>query len=430
MPRYIGIKNNSISIVSDKPFKSDENTRILEIPKEFEDLSVTELITQCKISNSGELKYKKAKKSAKDLKVAFVSNWAMACGIATYGKFLFSEIIPHVKDYQVFIEHQDSYQESLYSCPNIELSADKVIPCWKRGENLSDLIKSIKEYDPDVILINHEWGIFPNACHWLSLLFQLSNYRVIVIEHSVFTSHKDKTICEAAMPEIVVHLDGGKEILKNKHQVPGNVCVIPHGSFTYSKEKVWNLYRSEHTIIQLGFLLRYKNWEKALQAISLLKEKYPDIFFTGLCSESPFCKIEHQIYYNELNSLIESLKIQDNVALIRGYQSDQICDAYLRANKIALFPYTSNPLHEVFGASGAARLAMSKGLPVISSSMHHFSDLPTIKTDSSEQIAQEIDKLFSNSKLIEEQINKQNKFLEEHSWAKMALRYVNIFENP
>jgi glycosyltransferase involved in cell wall biosynthesis len=261
------------------------------------------------------------------------------------------------------------------------------------------------------------------------MINQLSDYRIIVTMHSVF-HHKDKTIVEAAIPEIVVHLQGAYDVLKKEKQVPGNVYVIPHGCYSSSENgKLWNFYKTQHTIIQAGFLFKYKGWEEALKAISILKTKYNDVFFTGLCSESPYCKYDHQSYYEELMELIDKLDISENVSLIRGYQSDQTFDSYFRTNRVALFPYVSVPEHEVFGASGAARLAMSKGLPVITSSANHFSDLPTIKADSPEQISIEIDKLFSNWKLINKQVDIQNKYIVDNSWENVAKQYIKLFES-
>ena len=71
--------------------------------------------------------------------------------------------------------------------------------------------------------------------------------------------------------------------------------------------------KSEKTFMQFGFLFRYKGWQLALETVGLLKEKYPDIFFTGLCSESPYAKVEHQIYYNELMELASRLNIKENI---------------------------------------------------------------------------------------------------------------------
>jgi glycosyltransferase involved in cell wall biosynthesis len=180
--------------------------------------------------------------------------------------------------------------------------------------------------------------------------------------------------------------------------------------------------------MQFGFGFRYKGWELSLRAVSLLKDKYPDIFFTGLFSESPFNKMEHEIYYNELMDLAKELGIQENIAIIRGYQSDATLDAYLRTNKATVFPYTSHPAHEVFGASGAARVAMSKAIPVITSSVNHFSDLPSIKADTPEDIAVELEKLFSDWKARSAQVDKQINYINENTWEKVALQYIALFE--
>lgn len=425
MPRYAGIKNNNICVVSDVKFKNDD-FNIIELSSDFDDVSLKDLISDYKYQNNNIVKKHKDGKS-KDLKIAFVSNWKMRCGISTYAEFLYPEIIKDVSDFKIFAEYNDIPTGDLNQIGDT-LYEDKVVPCWKRGESAANLIKEIRKYDPDIILIQHEFGLWSNARSWISLMNQLSNYRVIVTMHSVF-HHKDKTICEAAIPEIVVHLDGAKKVLKEEKGVPANVHVIPHGCFPcVDKTRLWNFYKSNHTVVQMGYLFKYKAWQNVIEAVALLKDKYPDVFFTGLCSESPFNKHEHQLYYNELMELIDRFGVQENVGLIRGYQSDQSLDSYLRTNKVAIFPYVSSPEHEVFGASGAARMAMSKNIPVISTSVNHFSDLPTIKADSPEQMAIELDKLFSNNSLVKEQLEIQNKYLENNSWKNIARKYLDLFE--
>ena len=72
---------------------------------------------------------------------------------------------------------------------------------------------------------------------------------------------------------------------------------------------------------------------------------------------------------------------------------------------------------------------MSKNIPVITSSIPHFSDTPSIKADTPEEIAHELDKLFSDPKLVAAQLKKRNEFIEENSWENTALKYIKIFEN-
>lgn len=428
MVRFVGVKNNHICVVSDKLFNNNE-LQVLEVPAELSHVSATELLTNCRVKD-GVIKCKSFKKPANQIKLALVGNWKMRCGIATYSENLWSEIVKHVGHFKLFIEKNDIFTGDIYQIGDQTLSSDQVSVCWKRGESPQQLIKELKEYDPDIVLIAHEYGLWPNAAHWLSMMTRLSNFRVIVILHSVFPNHQDKIIYEAAISEITVHLDGAKNNLKKEKNINAKVHVIPHGCYPIvNQDKLWDNYKSPHTFIQQGFGFKYKNFESSIKAVALLKSKYPDIFFTSLFSESPYNKSSHQIYYNELISLVSELNIQDNVSIIRGFQTDNIIDIYLRSNQVAVFPYLSVPGHEVFGASGAARLAMASGIPVITSTIPHFSDLPTIKADTPEQIAEELDKLFSNEEIKKLQIKIQNQFIIDNSWENVAKQFIDIFEN-
>ena len=428
MPRFAGIKNNRIYVISDYPI-NNKDLQTIEVPETFNHISSKDLIINSKIKD-GNLIYKLRNKAAKDIKLAIITNWKMRCGISTYAESLYPEIVKHVGSYKLFIEENIGESTSPLNQIGSEIiDEDKVVVCWKRGESLQNLTEEIHRYDPDIILVNHEFGLFPDARKWLSLMNQLSEYRIIVTMHSIF-HHKDKTICEAAMPEIISHLPGGLKVLKEEKKIPGNVYVIPHGCTPCdNKEKLWNFYKSDQTFIQFGYLFSYKGYSNSIKAVSILKEKYPSVFFTGLCSESDYNKLGHQLYYNELMDLIKDLNVQENVALIRGYQSDETLESYLRTNKVSVFPYESHPQHEVYGASGASRLAMSKGIPVISSSVNHFSDLPTIKADTPEEIAKALDLLFSDKKNIELQVDKQIQFLIDNSWENVGLQHIKLFEN-
>lgn len=428
MSRFVGIKNSNICIVSDKHFNSD-GIETVELPPELQEVNTSDLIINYKLKN-GKIVSKKSAKKAKELSVALVGNWKMQCGIATYSNNLWTEVSKHLGDFKLFIEEDEFPIDSIYNMGDQTLPTDKVSVCWRRGNSLQKLISEIKKYDPDIVWIQHEFGLWPNAGYWLSLMNQLSEYRIIVTMHSVF-HHRDKTIVEAAIPEIVTHLQGGADVLKNEKQIPGKVHVIPHGCFPCNnRERLWNFYKTNRTFMQFGFGFRYKGWENAIRATAVLKQKYPDVFFTGLFSESLHNKVEHQLYYMELMNLVSELKLEENVAIIRGFQSEATIDSYMRTNQATIFPYVSHPAHEVFGASGAARIAMSKGVPVVTSSVNHFADIPSVKADTPEELAAALEIIFENPKIKAEQINKQIAYLNETTWEKVALQYIKLFENP
>lgn len=427
--RYVGVKNDNIHIVTTTAFHPvDESMTMVQIPSEYANIAAADIITNFRIKD-GVLRPRRMHKPASQLKLAFVGNWKMQCGIATYSESLLPEITKHVGDVKLFIEHNDNPTSNVKLLGDLTLKDNQVISCWRRGDSLQNLVKELKAYDPDVIWIQHEFGIWPNAGHWLAMLSQLSGYRIIVTMHSVF-HHRDKTIVEAAMPEIVVHLAGAKHVLQTEKGINSPIYVIPHGcNPVVDASRLWNFYKSEHTIVQFGFGFRYKGWEQTIKATARLKERYSDVFFTGLFSESSFNKVDHQVYYNELTNLIEHLGLQENVALIRGYQSDAALDSYLRTNQVVVFPYISHPEHEVFGVSGAARYAMSKLIPIVTSNVNHFSDIPTVKASTTEELANAIELMFSDTNARNLQIQKQMDYLNDNTWVKIAQKYIKLFED-
>ena len=413
MAIFIGHRCGSICYVgSSKPVES--SLSIVELSNSFSKTEAKDLINHFEVRRNQVCP--KNFKDHKELRVAFIGVYKTACGIATYSQWLWEETFPLIKEYRIFSEYSDSAPEEV-----------NVVRCWKRGEPFVELIKKIREYDPDVIYIQHEWGIFPVGTHFLSLMTALQPYRTVVAMHSVY-NHMDKLTNEAAMPEIIVHTQAAYDMLVNIKKVSKPVHVIPHGCFPCtSTHKYWNRYGSKYLLLQFGFGFKYKGWESSLKVVSILKEKFPNIFFTGLISETSNNKKFHDGYNQELMKLIQDLDIEQNIGLIRGFQSDEVLDSFLRTNTVAIFPYVRNGSHEVFGCSGAARLSMSKGIPVIVSDVPLFDDLEGVcyRAKNEEDFCKEIEKLF-DPKYHAEQIKRQNKFLEENSWEISAKRYLDI----
>src|ERR1700722_15804810 len=228
--RYVGVKHDHICVVSDTLFLN-EAIKVIAVPSELEHLTDAELITECNVEDDRLVSKITERTLQGRPRLAFVGNYRQKCGLSTYNQNLLPHIVKHLPDFKLFIEENDYPTGDIYQLGNQKLSVEQVSVCWKRGDPLDKLVKEIKAFKPDVVLISHEWGLFPNARYWLSLMTQLAEFRVIVIMHSVFPTHKDKMICEAAMPEIVVHLEGAKNNLKNEKKVNAIVSVISHGCY-------------------------------------------------------------------------------------------------------------------------------------------------------------------------------------------------------
>lgn len=424
--RYCGIKDNRIIIVTDRPFKNNDS-ECIEIPKDLSSIPSKDLIVDYRYRD-GKFFSSIEPKERSSLRIAIVSNFKQQCGISTYIENLLPYILPQVGDYRLFIEETSVSTGNFLQVGDFALKEGSCLPCWKRGEGLSRLVEEIKKFKPDIIWFQHEYGLWSNARHWLAMMTQLRSYRTIVTLHSIY-HHKDKSIIEASIPEAVVHLQGAVDLLKREKKVGGKVWLIPHGCGEVKPGRLWNLYKSKETFIQLGFGFRYKRFEEAIKATAILKQKYKDIFFTALFSKSPNALMEHEVYRNELMELIERLDLRENVAILDGFQSDETIDAYLRTNQVATFLYGMDPQHEVYGASGASRLAMTTGMPIISSSIPHFSDMPTLKANNAEELAHQLDLLFSSEEEKVRQVERQNEWLKGNGWSLQAEKYLKVFEN-
>lgn len=377
------------------------------MPKALDTLSNAELLKTCVVRNGTVVTLESVWQNQSDLRVAIVAPYKIACGIATYTEALVANMTPLVKELKVFAEARD----------------------WSRAKPLSQLVSALSDYAPDVVYVQHEYGLFPVAAYWLSFISQLSaKFRTIVALHSVY-DHADKLICESACPEVIVHTMAAAAKLHDKGY-RGRIVVVPHGCEKPNAGKLWNLYRTPHTLVSFGFGFRYKAIENAIEAVALLKPKYPDVFYTCLFSESVAGKSEMDQYHADLLELVQERGLTDNVAIIRGFQSDNALDAYLRTNRIALFTYKDNGKHTVWAASGASLVAMSKSLPVITSSVPLFDQTKGVcpQADTPKEIAAEVEKMFDEKALLA-QVGKQNTYLQNNSWAVSAQRYLDALKN-
>jgi glycosyltransferase involved in cell wall biosynthesis len=367
--------------------------------------------------------YQKIKKDTdiSKIKLGYICNWNQQCGISTYSKFIFDELKNNINEYKIFSEVP--FQEVDYD--------ENISYCWKRGENLKNLVSEIKEYNPNFLLLQHEWGIFPKAGYFMSFITEIKKLHIpiIVVLHSVY-DHLDKIIPLSILDNVIVHSNAAKDLLR-KIKFKGNIFVVPHGCPPVKKyDEVWNIFQTPYLLFGFGFGFKYKGVEVAIEAIKYLKEtdeKFKNILYIYVCSESDTNKGIHEYYYNILHSKVEEYGLEDNVLLIRGFLEDSMLDIYLKTVKMVVFPYISDKNNSVFGSSGAIKIAMSYNIPVIASKSNLFDDIDgyAIRISNYKELASEIDKLFRSEDYRKEAIQNAHNFINDNTWEKSAERYFN-----
>ena len=308
------------------------------------------------------------------LKIAMISVYGINCGIATYTKSIVNEMRGLVKELRIFAEHTDSP-----SCDDIK---ENVVRCWNRGRDYSRILPAIEEYNPDIIYIQHEYGNFPHGAKWNVLMTQLARWRVITVLHSVY-EHEDKLIFEAANQEVIIHSPLCLDILRKKgFTYP--IHLIPHGNLPVDTRPIYNSLKNEHSLFQFGFGFEYKGWETSIEVVERLKKIYPDIVYIGIFNISKFSEEFQNRYYFKLLDDIKRKGLENNIALIKGYQPESVLMSYIKQSRVGIFPYRNHPQYIVYGASGAIRLPLITGLPMVLSDYTFFVDLkdytPVCKT--------------------------------------------------
>lgn len=363
-------------------------------------------------------------KEKSNLRVAIVCNWNDQCGISTYSKYLTEALIGKVGDIKVFSE--ESEDKTSEDEPFVER-------CWKRGDNLLPLANRIKQWNPDFVIIQHEYGIYPNAFYFMQLMESLENIPYVVAMHSVY-EHLDKLVYSEACKNIVVHTQQAKSVLQNMGNT-SNIHVIPHGCLQFSQiDELWNIMRSPYTIMQFGFGFNYKGVDRAIEAIAHLKEKdekFEDIHYFYLCSSNSHNLTAQNDYYEELIETANTCGVRDNISIIKKYQSDQMLSLYLRLAKVVVFPYKINGDNKVYAASGAIRLAMAHKKPVIASDSHLFDDVEGIipRPGNHLELANEIDKIFSDEEYRSKIANDGYSYTLDNSWDNTANQYIDCYYN-
>jgi glycosyltransferase involved in cell wall biosynthesis len=423
MQRYAVFSRRRITaILTTQPLGRES----LSIPSSLSHVSDSDLIAQYEIRNQS---VEKIGSLVSKPRVAVISNWKVNCGIATYTEYLVQGLRKIAGSVKIFAEIAEGSQ----------IESD-VVRCWDRKGDYSRILPEIEKYNPDLIIIQHEFGLFHKVNLWQCLLSQLSRWRVITTFHTVLEhripnvdaslDYRARSFAEVACPEIIVHQKKARETLRDRGY-SGRVHYIPHGCFEPFKEKrlqpqKYGMY-TDYTMFQYGFGGRHKGWEFAIQTVEILKSKYPDVLYLGMFNIPVNGENDTYLYHLELLDLIKKKGLTENVSIIRGFQSEAMLRNLLSGVKVGLFPYQSPKNWFSWGASGAVQMPLSMGLPLVLGEFSQFEEyrgkIPIVKTP--QDAAQEIDHLFSDSDYWKKMSEVSYKISAERTWDKVAEWYLN-----
>jgi glycosyltransferase involved in cell wall biosynthesis len=181
-------------------------------------------------------------------------------------------------------------------------------------------------------------------------------------------------------------------------------------------------------IFQYGFGFEYKGWENAIRIVEKLKEKYPDVLYVGVFNISRFSQEFSEGYYERLMDEVRAKKLQANFVLHKGFRSEEVLLSYLKQARVGLFPYWNHPEWRVYGASGAIRLVLASGIPIVLGDVPFFEEFKGHVPVCSEidQYVAEISQLFEDYAYEQSVKKKIRDFIDARSWDKIAQWYLSV----
>ena len=212
--------------------------------------------------------------------------------------------------------------------------------------------------------------------------------------------------------------------------IASNVVSIPIG-YTIMKnisiEKARDgIFTNSKIIAIFGFFLPHKGILEAIQAVSQLKNAYPDILFLVCCSLYPN-PVSNE-YYTKCKNEVTALGLKDNVIFFINYLGYNEVMALLQCADMILMPYKDTGE----SSSGAIRQALASNRAVIVTDIPIFSEFNDevyrIKKCTPEEIANGVKVVYENAQLHDKIVDTANELTIRNSWSNIAKRYEELLK--
>ncbi|AXP81819.1 Spore coat protein SA [Mariniflexile rhizosphaerae] len=363
------------------------------------------------------------------------------CGIATYTNDLKNALenkFEHCFDIKICALDSSpevhTYQtEDIYMVLNIN--------DLQSFSKLANKINS--EPDLEIVMIQHEFGLFKNNEDSLINFMKAITKPIIITFHTVLPNPNE--ILEKHVKELValantvtVMTKSSAELLRNTYGVDSNkIKLISHGTHLVKHQDKSILKEKHHVsnrkvISTFGFLGPGKNIETTLEALpEIIKEHHDIMFFIVGKTHPTLFNEEGDAYMDFLRKKVEELKLNDHVRFINKFVPLPELLEYLQLSDCYLFT-SKDPNQAV---SGTFSYAVSCGCPIISTPIPHAREVLSngngtevlFDFGDSKQLAHKVIDLLNNDDLRHKMKMKELHTAMSTSWENSAISHALIF---
>lgn len=379
-------------------------------------------------------------KSRKPIKVIYLSTYIpQKCGIATFTKDVTSAI--NLINPKALAEVMAIVKEN-----------EKIDFPWEVKykidyNNIDSYIRAAEYVNNsccDVVMIEHEFGIFGGFCgNYLTSFLRLVNKPKVMTCHTLIDDPNNEW--GKTFKEIVKYVDGitvmtnfsANQLVKLYGINKKKITVIPHGTpnFTFDGTEVYKKKKKLSGRLILGninLLSENKGIDYSIEAVAKIAKTYPEVLYLVIGQTHPnILKTEGEKYRNKLKRKIKNLGIQKNVKFINKYVSlEELCD-WLKIIDFYITPY----LDKQQSSSGALAYAVGAGKSCISTGYLYAKEILSqgrgviVPFKDSQAIADAVIKINKNPEIRKKIESKAYEYGRFMTWSSVALQHLDFFED-
>lgn len=232
----------------------------------------------------------------------------------------------------------------------------------------------------DVLSIQHEFGIYGGTgCDYLLRMLDAVRIPVVTTLHTVLQYpplEMHRQLCALAQRSTSLMVMNGLaiDILKDVYWIdPQKVTMIHHGApevtLLHPETLRERLGCEDRRIIStFGLIGPGKGLEYAVQAMSAIVQRHPDVYYYILGKTHPVVKEQQgERYRDGLKALALRIGVAEHVVFVDKYLSKDELLQYLHVSDIYLTPYLD--MYQV--TSGTLAYALACGRPIVSTPYLH-----------------------------------------------------------
>lgn len=375
------------------------------------------------------------------MKIALVASWSpRECGIATFSGNLRDALRNKYPDadIRVVAMHEDPELERAYS-DDVGIIVQQDDP-----DSYVDAAKWINSNDFDVVVLQHEFGIFgpPNGPN-VRILMKAVDVPIVTTFHTLplFPGSKRRDERLALLTEIVgLSADVIVPTLVSRDFVisklggnPSRVYMVHHGApyipYLVGEEKSAAKdslgYTGRVVILTFGLITANKGINFALRAIKQIAARHPEALYVIAGDSHPSKKGA----LDEMKAYVAEHNLEDSVTFDTRFLEEKDLIAYLQAADMLVTPY----LVPEQISSGVLAWAIAAGQPVISTPYHYATEMLAegrglfVPMRSVTELASAMSVLIRNPAVRENLSRSAYEFGTHTRWADTAARCMNIY---